>query len=313
MRLVAASALLLLVLGLIAVAALAFPFWQSPPEVRAQGDPARGEYVLRMGGCVECHTAEPEGSPFLAGGRALKTPFGTFHTPNITPDPKTGIGGWSTGDFILAMVEGVSPGGQHYFPAFPYTSYTHMSDNDLVDLKAYLDTVKPVERAVPAHELDFPYGFRPLLGGWKLLFFDDGAFQPDPSRSDAWNRGAYLVNGPGHCGECHTPRNAFGARVADRFLAGTADGPEGKSVPNITPHKEDGIGGWSKTDIVFALQTSILPDGDVLGGAMGQVVEESTSHLERADLEAIAEYLLSLEPVAGKPPRQDEESEDNST
>jgi mono/diheme cytochrome c family protein len=313
MRLVAASALLLLVLGLIAVAALAFPFWQSPPEVRAQGDPARGEYVLRMGGCVECHTAEPEGSPFLAGGRALKTPFGTFYTPNITPDAETGIGGWSAGDFVLAMVEGISPGGQHYFPAFPYTSYTHMSEQDLVDLKAYLDTLEPVRRAAPAHELNFPYELRPLIGGWKLFFFEDGGFPPDPSRSDAWNRGAYLVNGPGHCGECHTPRNAFGAPIAGRFLAGTADGPDGKPVPNITPDRQDGIGGWSTTDIVFALQTSILPDGDVLGGAMGQVVEESTSHLERADLEAIAEYLLSLQPVAGEPSEKGEKAEDSST
>jgi mono/diheme cytochrome c family protein len=308
MRLIAASALLLLVIGLIAVAAVAFPIWHPVPDVQARGDPARGEYVLRMGGCVECHTAEPEGSPFLAGGRALETPFGTFHTPNITPDPKTGIGGWSTGAFVLAMVEGISPGGQHYFPAFPYTSYTRMSERDLVDLKAYLETVQPVERAVPLHELDFPYEFRPLLGAWKLLFFEEGAFQPDPSRSEAWNRGAYLVNGPAHCSECHTARNAFGAPVAERFLAGTTDGPDGKPVPNITPHRQDGIGGWSKTDIVFALQTSILPDGDVLGGAMGQVVEESTSHLERADLEAIAEYLLSLEPVAGKPAAEDKKA-----
>jgi mono/diheme cytochrome c family protein len=313
MRLFVASALLLLVLALIAAAAIAFPFWQALPVVQAEGDPARGEYVLRMGGCVECHTAEPEGSPVLVGGRALKTPFGTFHTPNITPDPETGIGGWSTGDFVLAMVKGISPGGQHYFPAFPYTSYTHMTEQDLVDLKAYLDTVEPVQRAVPAHDLDFPYGLRPLIGGWKLFFFEDGGFRPDPSRSDAWNRGAYLVNGPGHCGECHTPRNAVGAPLAERFLAGTADGPDGKSVPNITPDREDGIGGWSRTDIVFALQTSILPDGDVLGGAMGQVVEESTSHLERADLEAIAEYLLSLEPVAGAPKEKGEKAEGSST
>lgn len=309
MRVVVSLVLLLLVLGLIGLAAIAFPFWRAPPEIAAEGDPERGAYVLRMGGCASCHTDEPDGSPQLAGGRALPTPFGTFYTSNITPDPEHGIGGWSTGEFVQAMTEGISPGGQHYFPAFPYTSYTRMSERDLIDLKAHLDTVAPVARAVPPHELDFPFGFRPLLGGWKLLFFDDGTFQGDPSRSAGWNRGAYLVRGPSHCGECHTPRNALGARDGARFLAGTRDGPEGKPVPNITP-SEDGIGGWSETDIVFALQTGILPDGDVIGGAMGEVIDDSTSKLERADLEAIAEYLLSIEPLPDAPEPEDEQGED---
>lgn len=312
MRLLVALVLLVLVLGLIGAAAIGFPFWRSPPAVQAEGDPARGEYVLRVGGCVECHTVEDEDGVFLAGGRTLETPFGTFNVPNITPH-ETGIGAWSAAEFVQAMKEGISPGGQHYFPAFPYTSYTRMSEQDLLDLKAYLDTVEPVAREVPDHELDFPYGLRPLLGGWKLLFFDDGAFRPDPSRSEAWNRGAYLVNGPSHCSECHTPRNAFGARIEERFLAGTRDGPEGEAVPNITPHEEDGIGGWSTSDIVYALQTGILPDGDVLGGAMGDVIDGSTSHLERADLEAIAEYLLSVEPLPGEPAAEDEETVEETT
>lgn len=283
--------------GLIAFAFWVFyPFWESPPEIDLAGDPEHGEYVLRLGGCVTCHTAGEDG-PFLAGGRELETPFGVFYTSNITPHPEAGIGGWSTGEFVQAMTEGLSPGAHHYYPAFPYTSYTNMTLQDLVDLKAYLDTVEPVAEEVPAHELDFPADLRPLIGGWKLLFFEQAWFEPEPERSEAWNRGAYIVNGPGHCVECHTPRNGLGALDRERPLAGNREGPEGDPVPNITPHEDDGIGGWSKGDIVFALQTGILPDGDVLGGAMNPVIEDSTSHLTREDLEAIAEYLLSQEPV----------------
>ena len=174
-----------------------------------------------------------------------------------------------------------------------------MTEQDLVDLKAYLDTVPPVAKAVPAHELRFPFGFRPLLKGWRLLFFHAETFEPDPAKPESWNRGAYIVNGPGHCGECHTPRNALGAPERDRFLAGNPNGPDGKAVPNITPNPDNGIGEWSQTDITFALQTGILPDGDVLGGAMAEVVEDATSHLTPDDRAAIAEYLLSLPPLEG--------------
>ena len=298
--------------ALVVLAALAawllVPWRGAPPEIAATGDAARGEYVLRLGGCVSCHTDERNDGRFLAGGRALATPFGTFRTPNITPDPATGIGGWSVGAFVRAMSDGVAPGGHLYFPAFPYTSYTHMTEQDLVDLKAHLDTVEPVANAVPEHALDFPFGFRPLLDGWRLLFFEDGAYQPDPAQPETWNRGAYIVNGPGHCGECHTPRNALGARQQDRFLAGTRDGPDGKPVPNITPH-DDGIGGWSQSDVAFALQTGILPDGDVLGGAMSEVIDDATGHLTADDRNAIAEYLLSLPPLASAPAPAEAEEE----
>jgi mono/diheme cytochrome c family protein len=140
-----------------------------------------------------------------------------------------------------------------------------------------------------------------VLKGWQLLFFERGTFEPDPDRSEVWNRGAYLVTGPAHCVECHTPRNRLGALERDRFLAGTRDGPDGKPVPNITSHPEDGIGRWSKTDITFALKTSILPDGDVLGGAMAEVVDDATSHWSQEDLDAVAEYLLSVEPLEDAP------------
>jgi mono/diheme cytochrome c family protein len=195
------------------------------------------------------------------------------------------------------MTKGVSPEGHDYYPAFPYTSYANMTLQDLVDLKAYLDTVEPVANPVPPHALDVPYRWRPLLKPWKAMFFRENGIEPDPGRSESWNRGAYLVRGPTHCGECHTPRNQLGARDESRHLAGNPQGPDGRSVPNITPHRDDGIGGWSASDLSYTLETGILPDYDVLGGAMSEVVRDSTGHLSAEDRAAIAEYLLSIEPL----------------
>lgn len=297
----------ILAIGILCVAVLVWllvPFPVTPPVVDVIGNAERGAYVLRMGGCASCHTDAKNGGAFLAGGRPLATPFGTFYTSNLTPDPDTGIGGWSTGEFVQAVTKGVSPEGYDYFPAFPYTSFARMTVQDLADLKAYLDTVEPVANPVPPHDLDFPFGFRQLLKPWQVMFFRDGPFEPDPSRSDSWNRGAYLVNGPSHCSECHTQRNSLGAMDRSRFLAGNSSGPDGKPVPNITPHEDDGIGSWSPTDITFALQTGILPDGDVVGGAMSEVVRDSTGHLTPEDRAAIAEYLLSLEPLPDAAPAE---------
>jgi mono/diheme cytochrome c family protein len=290
----------LLVVGILVAAVLVWllvPFPVTPPTVEVAGDAERGAYVLRMGGCASCHTDAANKGAFLAGGRSLQTPFGTFYTSNLTPDPETGIGGWSTGAFVQAMTKGVSPEGHDYYPAFPYTSYANMTLQDLADLKAYLDRVEPVTNAVPPNALDFPYGFRPLLKPWKAMFFRTNGIEPDPGQSESWNRGAYLVQGPTHCGECHTPRNQLGARDQSRHLAGNPEGPNGRSVPNITPHPDDGIGGWSPTDLSYALETGILPDFDVLGGAMSEVVRDSTGHLTAEDRAAIAEYVLSLEPL----------------
>ena len=266
------------------------------PVIAQSGDAERGAYMLVAAGCVACHTVLKDGA-FLAGGRELKTDFGSFFTPNITPDPETGIGNWSDEDFIRAMKKGVSPDGGRYYPTFPYTSYTRMTRQDMLDLKAYLDTVPPVRNAVPDHDLAFPFGIRASMIGWQLLFFDDTPFEADTTKSDAWNRGAYLVNGPGHCGECHTPRNLLGVVDSGRPLAGNANGPEGDAVPNITPHSS-GIGGWSEDDIVSMLEVGLLPDGDFAGGAMTDVIEESTSKLSEDDRKAIASYLLSLPPLA---------------
>lgn len=260
------------------------------------GDAERGEYVLATGGCVTCHTAE-NGGAFLAGGRELKTDFGSFLTPNITPDPDTGIGNWSDADFIKALRKGVSPSGGHYYPTFPYTSYTRMTDTDILDLKAYLDSIPAVKNDVPDHDLPFPFNIRMSMIGWQLLFFDDSPFEPNPSKSAEWNRGAYLVTGPGHCGECHTPRNILGVVDTDLALSGNKNGPEGDSVPNITPG-EGGIGDWSTDDIVSALEIGLLPDGDFLGGAMTDVIDDNTGKLTPEDREAIATYLTSLKPIA---------------
>ena len=266
------------------------------PAAAQTGNAEHGEYVLNMAGCVACHTV-PKGGAFLAGGRELKTDFGSFFTPNITPDPETGIGSWTDEDFTRALREGKSPEGGHYYPTFPYTSYTRMTEQDILDLKAYLDTVPAVRNPVPDHDLPFPFGIRASMFGWKLLFFDDTPFAPDPSQSAAWNRGAYLVNGPGHCGECHTPRNILGVVDSDRPLAGNSNGPDGDAVPNITPGS-GGIGDWSEDDIVSFLEIGITPDSDFFGGAMTDVVQESTSKLTADDLQAIATYLSSLPPIA---------------
>lgn len=266
-------------------------------------DPTNGERLFWAGGCGSCHAADKARGvekTRLGGGLALKTPFGTYYAPNISPDPNSGIGEWSPAEFVTAMRLGVSPDGRHYYPAFPYTSYQRMSTADLLDLKSYLDTLPAVDNQVPAHDVPFPFNIRRGLGLWKLLYLDGEPFSPDPAASDAVNRGAYLVTGPGHCGECHTPRNAIGGFVAGRALAG-AKAPEGEGfVPNITPH-QSGLGAWSEADIAYALESGFTPDYDTLGGSMGSV-QDNMAHLPPADRAAIAAYLKSIPPLETKKP-----------
>ena len=281
-------------IGLLAVAAAVLFGPVAAHAADKPGNPERGEYVLRLGGCISCHTdTKNKGEP-LAGGVALKSPYGTFYAPNITPDPETGIGGWSTEDFIRAMTLGEPPSGLPYYPAFPYTSYTRMERQDLIDLKAYLDTVKPVKYQAPDNDLRFPYNLRIGIVFWRWLYFKPGPFVPDPDKSAEWNRGAYIVTGPAHCGECHSPRNFFGAVDTSHALAGTREGPDGDPVPGITQHAKRGIGGWTKDEIVDVLKSGFMPDGDVIGGSMAEMIENSSSHWTDADLEAVADYLLSL-------------------
>ncbi|HSK38985.1 MAG TPA: cytochrome c, partial [Arenibaculum sp.] len=198
---------------------------------------------------------------------------------------------------IRAMREGVAPDGSRYFPTFPYTSFTRMTERDLLDLKAYLDAQPAVAQADRPHEVGAPFGWRFLLTGWQALFLDRGELPPEPERDGQWHRGRSLVRALGHCGECHTPRNPLGGMDGDRLLAGTGDGPEGKPVPNITSHPEAGIGGWSEGDIAFMLEIGMLPDGDFVGGGMNEVVENSTSKLTPEDRAAIAAYLLTVPPA----------------
>lgn len=249
------------------------------------------EYVFRLGGCVACHTRE--GGGFLAGGPALETPFGTFFAPNITADEDSGIGTWREADLRRALGQGVAPDGSHYYPVFPYTAYTRMSDEDVRRLYRYL--LKTKADPAPRREHDVPWfmGFRVLNWFWKLLFFDEGRYVPDPTRSAAWNRGAYVSEALAHCGACHSPRNFLGAVSGERY-AGNPHGPEGSAVPNITPHTDKGIGAWSPAEIVDYLTSGALPDGDYAGGAMATVIDEGLQYLKAADAEAIADYLKGI-------------------
>jgi mono/diheme cytochrome c family protein len=261
-----------------------------------QGDAKRGEYVARAGGCVGCHTEDKKDAVPFAGGRALKTPFGTFHGPNITPHP-AGIGRWTEADFVRAIRQGVRPDGANYFPAFPYPSYAKMSDADLRDLWAYLRTLPPSAQASKPHELGLLYRWRFPVAAWKWLYFTPALFVPDPQASATVNRGAYLVQALGHCGECHTPRNFLGGPRRDRQLAG-GKGPEGKNVPNLTPAR---LKKWSDGELREFLVTGLTPDGDVAAEAMSEVITNTTSKLTPEDLAAVIAYLRSLPALPDEP------------
>jgi mono/diheme cytochrome c family protein len=259
-------------------------------------DLANGKEMFYAGGCASCHaTPAQEDKTRLGGGLGLKSPYGTFYVPNISPDPNDGIGKWTEAEFASAMLRGTSPDGRHYFPAFPYTSYQRMRMEDVRDLFAYLKTLAPVPGKIRGHDVRFPYNVRRTLGGWKFLFVDGKPFQPDPAQSPAWNRGAYLVNGPGHCAECHSPRNALGAIVTSQRFAGGPN-PEGEGwVPNIT---QQGLKDYSESDIAYLLETGNTPEGDSVGGAMTPVIR-NTSQLTPEDRAAMATYIKSLPPVEG--------------
>lgn len=260
-----------------------------------QADPqsvARGEYIYHLAGCENCHTDRKADGPLLAGGLAFETPFGTFFSPNITPDPDTGIGAWSLSDFRRALREGKAPGGDFYYPVFPYPSYRGMSDQDIADLFEYLQQREPIRRDNRSHDVPF-YLPRQAMWVWNLINLGDDARDStnlDPQR----RRGAYIVDSLAHCGECHTPRNLMGAMDASRYLGGNPEGPEGESVPNITPHKQDGIGRWGKADLDYFLQTGALPDGDYTGSLMADVIDHGTSFLVTSDRAAVVDYLMAV-------------------
>lgn len=285
--------------------ALCFGLFGAAPSSADEGASEQvreGEYLLRAGGCVSCHTGEADDAPFLAGGRAIETPVGTFYGPNITPDPETGIGGWSERDFERALRHGRSPTGRHYYPAFPYVAYTRMRSGDVAALWAYLQTVEPVQRDNRSPELQWFARFRPGVAVWKFLHFRPVSFEPDADASAEWNRGAYLSSALTHCAECHSPRTLTGGikpglRYAGARMAG------GDTAPNITPDRETGIGSWSGRHLMRYLDLGMDPEGDFAGGAMGDVISEGTSFLTDSDRRALVVYFRSLEPIRYELPR----------
>jgi mono/diheme cytochrome c family protein len=254
------------------------------------GDPSRGLYLAKAGGCVACHTEDRKEAATFAGGRPLKTPFGIFYGPNLTPHVEAGLGRWSEADFVRAMREGLRPDGAHYYPAFPYPSFTRINERDLADLWAYLRTLPPNPQPNRPHELRFPFGWRYAIAAWKWLFFTPGPFVSDPRRTAVADRGAYLVEALGHCGECHTPRNFLGAAKKNRALAG-GKGPTGKDIPNLTPTR---LGKWNDAELKEFLLSGITPDFDSADEAMAEVVRNTTSQLTPADLTALLAYLRAL-------------------
>ncbi|SON54899.1 Nicotinate dehydrogenase subunit B [Hartmannibacter diazotrophicus] len=281
--------------------AAAFWFLTTPVVIEAAelpdhaADLENGARMFHAGGCSSCHAApgaKGDDKLKLGGGLELKTDFGIFRVPNISPDPETGIGRWSPVDFVNAVMHGVSPQGEHLYPSFPYASYSRMKVEDVLDLKAFLDTLPKVSHRVAGHDLPFPFSIRRGVGLWKLLYLDPAPVvrfaQPDGEVA----RGQYLVEGPGHCGECHTPRDFAGGLILSKWLEG-APNPDGKGViPGITPASKE-VGDWTGDDIVYALETGFTPSYDSFGGSMVEV-QENLAQLPKADLEAIAAYLKAL-------------------
>ncbi len=266
------------------------PRQPSATRVPAQTD---GEYLARVGDCVACHTARG-GEPF-AGGLEMKTPFGTLYTPNITPDPETGIGKWSADDFWRALHDGRSRDGSLLYPAFPYPNYTKITRADADAIYGYIWSLPPVKKKNIPHRMDFPYNQRRLLAGWRALYFSPGEFKSDPKRSAEWNRGAYLVQGLGHCDACHTSRNWLGATVKEKEFGGGLIPMQDWYAPSLTSNREAGLGQWDSDDVVALLRTGISNRG-VVFGPMAQVVHDSLQYLTEADTYAMAEYLKSLVP-----------------
>jgi len=263
-------------------------------------DLSNGELLFWAGGCASCHAApdaEEDALLVLSGGVELPTPFGIFKSPNISPHEESGIGAWSTLDFINAMAKGLSPDNEHYYPAFPYPHYQNITLEDLVDLKAYLDTLPASPGQVGDHELSFPYSFRRGVGLWKWRYLERNISASVADTEAVVERGRYLVTGAGHCGACHTPRDAYGGEIVDRLLAGAesfevAEGEAAGRIPNITPH-EDGIGDWRESDIAFSLETGFDPDFDTFGSTMVDV-QRNMAKLPAEDRGAIAAYLKSI-------------------
>lgn len=306
------GAILRIAAGVIVIA-MAVAWWITAPVTISADDlpghapdPVAGEHVFWAGGCASCHAslvngkrAKGENKLRLGGGLELETPFGVFPVPNISPHDDDGIGRWSTIDFVNAMQRGVSPTGRHYYPAFPYTSYARMRVEDVIDLKAYLDTLPAVEGRIAGPKLDFPWSLRRGIGAWKRRYLDSAAVVDIETGDALVARGRELVEGAGHCGECHTPRDRFGGLLRDRWLAGAPD-PEGRGqVPDLTPASKN-VANWSASDIAYYLESGFTPDFDTVGGTM-VAVQENMAMLPAEDRAAMAAYLKALPAVPSAP------------
>lgn len=277
----------------------------APIAARADDLIAQGQYLTKAADCVACHTAP--GLPPFAGGRAIETPFGIIRSANLTPDGTTGIGRWTADDFYRAMHDGLRPNGAHLYPAFPYPFYTKVTRADSDAIFTYLQRLPPVVNAVDRDTLAFPFNIRTVMVGWNMLFFKPGAFVPEEGRSATYNRGAYLVQGLGHCGACHTPMNSFGANNADKSYEGNRI--QNWVAPDITNDARTGLGAWSVDDVVTYLQTGRNTHA-AASGPMAEVVTNSTALMPVEDLRAIATYLKERAPpstaVAAAPAAPDE-------
>jgi mono/diheme cytochrome c family protein len=255
----------------------------------------RGEYLARAGDCIACHTAD-RSRPF-AGGLPINTPFGVIYTPNITPDPDTGIGRWTDADFLRAMHEGIGKGGERLYPAFPYAEYTKVTDHDVLAIRAYLNTLVPVHYTPPRNDLKFPFNQRWLMVFWNMFNFTEGRFVPDPKQSAEWNRGADLVEGLAHCEECHTPRNfTQGLKTNSRFSGATQ---AGWHAFNITADRNSGIGNWADDELSAYLATGVVPGRANAAGPMAEVVADSTQYLTPEDLRSISAYVRAVPAISG--------------
>ncbi len=281
---------LLVAVGLAAGVFLLKPVAGPERDLTLVGDLARGNYLIRLGGCVACHTDAADGRAYLSGGAGLETSFGTFVPPNITSDPDHGIGRWTIQQFSDAMSNGMGPQG-HLYPAFPYEHYTLMSDQEIVDLYAALMATEPVSEPASDNDIPFPFNVRLIMAGWQNLFFSPSRFEPEAGQSDLYNRGKYLAYGPGHCVACHTPRNALGALEWDQAFGGSPGGTGGRA-PAITVAALT-ESGYDVETLVQTLKDGFTPGFDVLGGSMEEVIADSTSYWTDEDLTALATYLLT--------------------
>ena len=299
-------------LGALLVIGLVGAWWVTEPRPIADTDlpdhrpvAEAGERIFWAGGCASCHASPVDGKRaknekklLLGGGLELDTPYGVFRVPNISSHEEDGIGGWSMIHFVNAMQRGISPEGRHYYPSFPYTSYAKMAVSDVMDLKAYLDTLPSVSGRIAEHALAFPWNLRRGIGAWKWRYLSTAPVIEFESPGEALERGRDLVEGAGHCGECHTGRDRFGGIIAGRWLGGAAN-PEGKGrIPNITPAGKN-TAEWSTGDIAYYLESGFTPEYDTVGGSM-VAVQENMAMLDRADREAIAAYLKAIPAIANE-------------